>query len=68
LKLAVCFFAHIDDQLQRLLKEKVDVEDLALDFTIPGYDIELRVIIIYLSAKTYRLWLNFAFVAQWKKH
>jgi hypothetical protein len=29
--------------LQRLLKEKVDVEDLALDFTIPGYDIELRV-------------------------
>ena len=30
-------------QLQRLLKEKVDVEDLALDFTIPGYDIELRV-------------------------
>jgi hypothetical protein len=26
------------------LKEKVDVEDLALDFTIPGYDIELRVI------------------------
>jgi hypothetical protein len=29
--------------LQRFLKEKVDVEDLALDFTIPGYDIELRV-------------------------
>ncbi|KAF8262629.1 hypothetical protein EI94DRAFT_1773142 [Lactarius quietus] len=27
---------------KRLLKEKVDVEDLALDFTIPGYDIELR--------------------------
>jgi E3 ubiquitin-protein ligase TRIP12 len=25
------------------LREKVDVEDLALDFTIPGYDIELRV-------------------------
>ncbi|KAH9000071.1 hypothetical protein EDB92DRAFT_2051252 [Lactarius akahatsu] len=30
------------DKLQKLLKEKVDVEDLALDFTIPGYDIELR--------------------------
>ncbi len=25
------------------MREKVDVEDLALDFTIPGYDIELRV-------------------------
>jgi E3 ubiquitin-protein ligase TRIP12 len=25
------------------LREKVDIEDLALDFTIPGYDIELRV-------------------------
>ena len=23
--------------------EQIDVEDLALDFTIPGYDIELRV-------------------------
>ena len=23
--------------------EKVSIEDLALDFTIPGYDIELRV-------------------------
>jgi E3 ubiquitin-protein ligase TRIP12 len=30
------------EKLQRLLREKVDVEDLALDFTIPGYDIELR--------------------------
>ncbi|KAI0272306.1 hypothetical protein BC834DRAFT_1030472 [Gloeopeniophorella convolvens] len=30
------------DKLQKLLKEKVNVEDLALDFTIPGYDIELR--------------------------
>jgi hypothetical protein len=26
-----------------LLVETVDVEDLALDFTIPGYDIELKV-------------------------
>jgi E3 ubiquitin-protein ligase TRIP12 len=26
--------------------EKVNVEDLALDFTIPGYDIELRVRLI----------------------
>lgn len=25
------------------MMEKVNVEDLALDFTIPGYDIELRV-------------------------
>lgn len=25
------------------LVEGVDVEDLALDFTVPGYDIELRV-------------------------
>ncbi|KAI0287813.1 hypothetical protein BC826DRAFT_1093244 [Russula brevipes] len=30
------------EKLQRLLRDKVDVEDLALDFTIPGYDIELR--------------------------
>ena len=29
---------------QKLAKiEQVSIEDLALDFTIPGYDIELRV-------------------------
>ena len=29
---------------QKVVKiERVNIEDLALDFTIPGYDIELRV-------------------------
>jgi hypothetical protein len=26
-----------------MVEESVSIEDLALDFTIPGYDIELRV-------------------------
>ncbi|KAI9510528.1 hypothetical protein F5148DRAFT_1274737 [Russula earlei] len=30
------------EKLRSITTEKVDVEDLALDFTIPGYDIELR--------------------------
>lgn len=30
-------------QLQEIVPPEVNIEDLALDFTIPGYDIELRV-------------------------
>lgn len=37
-------YYHIDNvELQHKVVDYVCVEDLALDFTIPGYDIELRV-------------------------
>ncbi|THH12821.1 hypothetical protein EW146_g7335 [Bondarzewia mesenterica] len=30
------------DKLYKVVKDQVNIEDLALDFTIPGYDVELR--------------------------
>lgn len=36
------------DKMRRKLG-MVNVEDLALDFTIPGYDIELRVSVFFCS-------------------
>ena len=45
--IAYCFVSSTQRALQLSQKvakiEQVSIEDLALDFTIPGYDIELRV-------------------------
>ena len=39
-----CFLIRFEQLLRKVaLMDIVNVEDLALDFTLPGYDIELRV-------------------------
>jgi len=41
---------------QKVVKiERVNIEDLALDFTIPGYDIELRVSAVVFYPQKYYL-------------
>ena len=49
LRIATCVIS--DKQLFRkvALMDIVNVEDLALDFTLPGYDIELRVRNLWIS-------------------